>query len=295
MKKHAYLIMAHHRPDLLRELLDAIDDERNDIYIHIDVKSKDVFDTCCKFSRVYLMPSMDVRWGGYSQVECEYKLLKSATQNGNYWYYHLLTGSTYPLKSQNEIHALLEEKRCEFIGFDEKADFSSRVRYYYWMSEYGKTSDFCGKIVKYFRMSLCFLQKKIGIDRLQNCKDVIKKGLVYWSITDSFARYVISKENAIRLLLKDTISGDEIFMQTLSFNSTYRECIYDIKDEFRGAMREVAWEDAYGGARKANGHNFSLGDFEILLNSDKLFALKFEGEDGLELISKIRASWQEKS
>lgn len=35
MKKHAYLIKAHHQFALLRKLLMLLDDERNDIYIHI--------------------------------------------------------------------------------------------------------------------------------------------------------------------------------------------------------------------------------------------------------------------
>ena len=33
---HAYLIIAHDQFDLLESLLKCIDDERNDIYIHID-------------------------------------------------------------------------------------------------------------------------------------------------------------------------------------------------------------------------------------------------------------------
>ena len=37
---HAYLIIAHDQFDLLESLLKCIDDERNDIYIHIDSHSK---------------------------------------------------------------------------------------------------------------------------------------------------------------------------------------------------------------------------------------------------------------
>ena len=38
MKKHAYLIMVHNQPDLLKKLVTLLDDERNDIYIHADIK-----------------------------------------------------------------------------------------------------------------------------------------------------------------------------------------------------------------------------------------------------------------
>ena len=34
--KHAYLILAHNEFVILERLIQAIDDERNDIYIHFD-------------------------------------------------------------------------------------------------------------------------------------------------------------------------------------------------------------------------------------------------------------------
>lgn len=40
MKKHAYLIIAHNDFEILENLIILLDDMRNDIYIHIDVKVK---------------------------------------------------------------------------------------------------------------------------------------------------------------------------------------------------------------------------------------------------------------
>ena len=37
--KHAYLIMAHNEPEILKVLISMLDDPRNDIYLHIDKKS----------------------------------------------------------------------------------------------------------------------------------------------------------------------------------------------------------------------------------------------------------------
>lgn len=36
--KHAFLIMAHGQQGILRKLLTMLDDERNDIFLHIDKK-----------------------------------------------------------------------------------------------------------------------------------------------------------------------------------------------------------------------------------------------------------------
>ena len=37
--KHAFLIMAHHQESVLKALLQALDNDRVDIFVHIDKKS----------------------------------------------------------------------------------------------------------------------------------------------------------------------------------------------------------------------------------------------------------------
>ena len=75
MKKHAYLIMAHTQQELLKMLLKKLDDERNDIYLHIDSKAKDypldeVAAVLQKANCVFTERT-DVKWGSYSQIHCE--------------------------------------------------------------------------------------------------------------------------------------------------------------------------------------------------------------------------------
>ena len=40
--KHAYLILAHHAFGLLQLLVETLDDPRNDIYVHVDRKVKEM-------------------------------------------------------------------------------------------------------------------------------------------------------------------------------------------------------------------------------------------------------------
>lgn len=78
---HAYLIIAHDQFDLLESLLKCIDDERNDIYIHIDSHSKlDIsrIQSVLQNSRVEFVPRIHIRWGGFDMVRCEYELLEAA-------------------------------------------------------------------------------------------------------------------------------------------------------------------------------------------------------------------------
>ena len=44
MGRHAYLIIANRNPKQLTKLLKALDDCRNDIFVMIDKKSKDIFE-----------------------------------------------------------------------------------------------------------------------------------------------------------------------------------------------------------------------------------------------------------
>ena len=63
--KHAYLVMAHQRPDLLKKLLESLDDKRNDIYLHIDKKANEdmnpsLFST--NESSLFLTKRIRVNW-----------------------------------------------------------------------------------------------------------------------------------------------------------------------------------------------------------------------------------------
>ena len=106
---HAYLIIAHDQFELLESLLKCIDDERNDIYIHVDSHSKlDIsrIQSVLQNSRVEFVPRIHIRWGGFDMVRCEYELLEAAFESGReYDYVHLISGADLPLKNQDDIKA----------------------------------------------------------------------------------------------------------------------------------------------------------------------------------------------
>ena len=89
--KHAYLILVHNDFEILGQLIRAVDDERNDIYIHFDRKVAHCPD--CRTLHAGLMvltERIDVRWGDVSVVRAEYALFDAAYRHGGYRYYHLL-------------------------------------------------------------------------------------------------------------------------------------------------------------------------------------------------------------
>lgn len=288
MIRHAYMIMAHHRPDLLQRLIDAIDDERNDIIIHIDNKSTmDSEQFQCQKAGLFFTDRISVNWGGYTQVACEYMLIRKALEIGHHEYYHFLTGVNYPLWNQDVIHDFFQEHQgCEFLGFDHSADFSSRAKYYIPFSEHGKLTGFTGKVIQMLRTVSIGLQKLFKIDRLKGMKVEIQKGCAYFSITEDLIREVLEKEKFIKKSLSHTICCDEVFVQTIAYNSCFRDRIYDIHNEWDGCMREFAWPSNLPGEHP--GWNFSMKDLDHLLNSKRLFAMKFESPDGITVIDTIK-------
>ena len=68
--------MAHNEIELLKVLLSLLDYERNDIYLHIDAKAEGFeiseLMECVKKSKLFIVETrIDVKWGNFSQIECE--------------------------------------------------------------------------------------------------------------------------------------------------------------------------------------------------------------------------------
>ena len=124
---------------------------------------------------------------------------------------------------------------------------------------------------------------KIGSDAIWVTHDENrKKGANWCSVTEDFVKYLISKEKFILKRFKYTMCGDEIFLQTILWNSPFKENIYRFNDEYRSNLREVDW-------KRGNPYVWgsSSEDFELLKNSDKLFARKFSNQFP-DIINKIK-------
>ena len=81
-----------------------------------------------------------VYWGDISQVQVEYLLFETALSHGPYAYYHLLSGTDLPIKSQDYIHAFFQQNAGkEFVGFWQDAahqrDLERKVFRYYFLQK----------------------------------------------------------------------------------------------------------------------------------------------------------------
>ena len=286
MKKHAYLIMAHTQPELLKILLQMLDDERNDIYIHVDAKAEDypmdeIFNVLKKSTCIFTERT-DVKWGAYSQIHCEMVLLKEAVKK-EHAYYHLLSGMDLPIKTQDEIYTFFEKyDGLEFVDEDAAVISEaalSRVKYVH--KFYGKA----GSVRDLFGALETKGQKLFGVDRTKKYGQIIfQKGRNWFSITHKLAKLTVEKEAWIREVFADSVCGDELFLQTVARNSEFAERICnpitmpEIPD-----TRYIDWERGSNN----NPYIFRETDKEDLENHSALFARKFDYRTDRKIIEYL--------
>lgn len=290
--KHAYLIIAHQDMKMLMLLLEAIDDERNDIFLHIDTKSPQLYATISKHklrrSQLHIYSRFNVMWGDISQALLELFLFETAATNGQYSYYHLLSGVDYPLKSQDYIHKFCKDNYGkQFIGYDKNNEsWTQRYRYkWYFTKHYKDQNLFKRAIFRTLTQCTCFIQHIIGYKRNLGYTE-IKKGCNWLSLSDKCVEYILSQKEVVISKFRYILAVDEIFLHTILWNSPFRNDIYDINDEYKSCMREIDWE-------RGTPYEWQLEDVNFLLNSEKLFARKFTSKN-ISLIRTLNDGNQKK-
>ena len=121
------------------------------------------------------------------------------------------------------------------------------------------------------------------MNRIKNQNINFQKGANWFSITDNFVKYVLSKEEWIQNIFKYTSCCDEIFLQTLIINSKFQENLYDKKfddNHITSVKRYIDWN-------RGGPYVFRKEDFNDLINSEALFARKFDLNVDREIVDMI--------
>lgn len=291
---HAYLVMVHKNINQVKKLLELLDYYDNDIYIHVDRKAKKEIVECdfsvvCRHSKVYQYSEIDVYWGNVSQIKCELFLLEQAKEHKQYQYYHLISGMDLPLKTQKEIHQFFDlNSGKEFVNFsgEEKTAglyIEDRVRYYWATRWYGILRiKYSQAIMRRLDLISVKLQKLLGVNRLDKEKRLYH-GANWFSITDDLVSELLRDKNLIFKQYKASNCADEVFIQTFIMeNAKYWENLYipKINNGFRAILRDIDW-------KRGAPYTWHKEDFEELVNSDFLFARKFDENVDSEIIDMI--------
>lgn len=281
--KHAYLIIAHNQFEVLQYLLKSLDSIHNDIYLHIDKKVKKIdtktLKSCVKYSSLHILKNrIDVQWGTYSLVQCELNLLESALKYDRYSYFHLMSGVDMPLKPADEIYDYFEERYgTEFVHFDSDnfGGYKERVSKYWLFPMHNNNP--VRKVLSHVSMLL-----QIFVDRTKRTELEFRKGSNWFHITDRLGRYVIENKKLIEKMFKYTFCCDEIFLQTLVWNSSFVKML--VQDNFQNNYKNIMYLIDW---KRGNPYEFLSQDFKELITSGMLFARKFNGNKDIEIVKEI--------
>lgn len=286
---HAYLIIAHNQFELLEKLIRALDDERNDIFIHIDAKVKDFgfahFQQITAFSEVrFTAHRINVTWGDYSQVQTEMELFNTAVRYENpdkpYTYVHLISGVDLPIKSNDEIHRFFESHQGkEFIHHtdNEVSQLSvNRLQYYHFFRKRRNT------FFKILSQLLLRVQKAMHINRLKGTALKVQKGCNWVSITGALMHHIVEQFPQYEKAFKHSYCGDETLVQTMAQSSSFAKNLYmpNCNNNHEACLRLIDWE-------RGNPYIWRMEDYDSIVASPCMFARKFDLNVDRQIIDKI--------
>ena len=265
--KHAYLILAHNEFEVLQRLLDALDDATNDIFIHIDAKVSDLPALHLQNGRLNILSHrLKTYWGDISLIQAEYELMKAALASGPYQYYHIISGTHYPILGQKDIRERFDTYGTKSV-LQKATIFPGEVE-----MKFGKYHWFITNQTK-FRNLLWRASLRIqNLFPKRDTRHITEKASQWCSLCHDDVLALVKNEKQLQRLFRRTFCCDEFFVPS----SLARLGI------------EFAWDNklTYLVFEKANPIFLKLEHFDDIMKSGCVFARKFN-RDSLELIDNI--------
>lgn len=298
--KHAFLIIAHNNWVQIKQVLKAMDYKDVDFYIHVNSKvdepDKKEFQNLCNYSKIIFSDRVPIIWGDFGICNASLVLLDCARKNKEYDYYHLLTGSCLPLLSMCNLDKWFEKNRYENLSKSKMTNYieasvaseemSQRVSLYnFCVPLWGNKNAFIRKIGTGTDHLLRIIQKLIGVNRFKSDQIVIYKGSPWWSLSNEFVEYVISKKQWIEeRFSKNTFAADEYAIQTVLMNSVFRDTVFEPQN---GENKNLRLIDFNGGNGYGSPRIWKIKDKERINTTTNLFARKFDMRIDEDIIDMV--------
>lgn len=289
MEYQAILITAYKDFDHLEEIIRFFEGPFR-LYIHIDKKievPRKVLMSLEGFSQVVMISrKYKVNWGSHNHVLAILELVKEALKDPANYYFHLISGLDFPIKTQDYFISFFNENRNkDFLDFfdmprpgwadNEGMDRLQYYNFYCWLNSKIYTQNVWIK-------RLVDFQRKMGIKRGFN--STIPKlygGSTWWSLSRRSLNHVheFTKNNPAYLArFKHTLCAEEFYFQTILLNSPFADSVVN------NNLRFIDWV-ARNGNKPAV---LDESDYERILKNDSVFARKFEKPTSYKLFKKIQ-------
>lgn len=272
--------MAFKNPAQLEKMISAMDHESFYFFIHVDVK----FDIAPflyleQLERVSFIKDRRIcNWGGYSFVKAIFASLAEVLKTDiSFDFYNLMSAQDYPIKPIQHIANFYEENKGKsFISYDpdSKKDWWEHavIRY-----EAFHFTDFTfrGRYLLQKVLNFILPKRKFPLPVKLYGSSISS----WWSISEGCATYLINFMRINKELdgfMSYTWAADEFLIATILMNSPHKDEI--VNDN----LRYITWS-----ATSANPLILTKNDLPAILNSEKLFARKFDIEVDSEILASL--------
>jgi hypothetical protein len=302
-KRIVYLILVHTDPTQAYRLCQRLLlDDKSDIYIHVDLKSRHDFSSCERLPNgrvTFISERYPVYWSGFSMILATLALMRAALR-AKPLYHHLvlLSGLDYPLRHPTDIrgyfrNSVVRQHINRINALDSQDYYIHQVTRFHFRDgwiPFRITEKWDGFI------TLDKAIRKVATLLVRPIRRALPVGLVpcegsqWWALTEECARCLldsVDQRPELSRLYRYAMVPDEHFFHTLVQNSPFAS--------------EAAPISPYSGKgmwKKANFHVINpflqkictLNDFEEVMASGKLFVRKVMTSESTPLMDKIDRS-----
>lgn len=271
----ALIITAYHNYNQLNQNLKLFSKFFN-CYVHIDARSELADEKKIKelnrIDHVTVISKYKINWGSYLHMMAIMDLLLLALKEKENTYFHIISGDDFPIKSADEFEAFFSDKnKMNYLELtDISNDVNMKLRYekfhfMHWINRRGKNMPLIlfDKMVRQIQYHLPF-KRKICFEY---------KGLVWCSVTEEAARYVISRVRQKENLktLKYCEIAEEFVFQNYLMGSEFKNKV--VRNNYRYAV----WDKQHVNGPRV----LDIEDYNSMMESGCFFARKVTEENRL--------------
>ncbi|WP_343688020.1 beta-1,6-N-acetylglucosaminyltransferase [Chitinophaga sp.] len=277
--KIAYLITAYRDFDHLTRLIDNIQGEDTEIFVHIDRKCSYVLPDTLRRRTHLLEDRFLVNWGGFSLTLAFVSLMDACRQQGYYDFILLISGQDFPVASNEEIQRFLSLHRgCEFVahhqlpfdGWSHSNGGLDRFQYEWPIDEMGFAAA-REVVAEQQRRGVCRKFPSQLSPYGGSCWLTISYGLMAY-VCD----YIAANFDWIYPFFRKVLLADEILLHSIIMNSPYRHQVVN------NDLRYIDW---YSGPDFPR--TLTMEDADKIAQSGCLFARKFDNNVDAAVIDQL--------
>lgn len=286
--KQAFLIFVHRDPDYVEKLINSLNSDRSNIYVHIDKKSESLFSSFFTkvkdYPNVHIFSEIHNNYLGIGIVQSIVFLIKESLKNEENGYFHILSGQDLLIKPINDLLDFFEENRNKcylkhyLLPYEGWSNGGLERYTYYCLNDILNCDS---KHIFNQRLNWYFV-------KIQSVLKIKRKPLPYTELYGGSAWWSMNRDASIVLndffaieenwkYIKYTHIPDEMIFHTVLLNSHLRGSI--VNDH----LRYIDWSINNGSHPKT----LLLEDYDKLKNSNSFICRKVDPVLSADLIERF--------